>query len=134
MRRLVVFALAAIAAPLCAQTPSIEGNWKSEDGKAVIRIAPCGTGMCGRVVELLEPSPPGGAHDVNNPDAAKRARSLLGLRVFWELTPQGQRFEGKGYSPRKGRYFDAQVWRDGDRLRVRGCVKLICQEQTLRPG
>ncbi len=132
MRRLVVFIAAMLlAAPVNAEPLPIEGNWKTGDGKAIIRIAPCGAAMCGRIVELLTPGPPGGARDTRNPDESQRGRSLLGLRVFWNLTPDGNRFAGKGYSPERGRHFDAQVWRDGDRLRVKGCVSVICQTQIL---
>lgn len=120
-----------LAAPVGAEAPSIEGNWKSADGNAVVRIAPCGTAMCGRILELLAPAPPGGAKDARNPDVGKRGRGLIGLKVLWNLAPGEKRFEGKGYSPERGRYFDAEVWRDGDRLRIKGCVKLICQTQTL---
>lgn len=135
MRRLLLPALVPIAAlaaaPVGAEAPSIEGNWKSQDGKALVRIAPCGTAMCGRIIDLLGPQPAEGARDTRNPDAEKRGRGLIGLKVFWNLAPGEKRFEGKGYSPERGRYFDAEVWRDGDRLRVKGCVKLICQTQTL---
>jgi len=137
MRRLLLALVpitALMAAPSAAESLSIAGNWKSADGKAVVRIAPCGTAMCGRILELLGPTPPGGAKDTRNPDADKRGRGLIGLKVFWNLAPGEKRFEGKGYSPERGRYFDAEVWRDGDRLRVKGCVKLVCQTQTLTPA
>lgn len=137
MRRAILiplFMLVTTAAPAAAEPTSIEGNWQTEDGKAVVRFAQCGQAMCGRIVRLLTPQPPEGAHDVNNPEPNLRKRGLLGLRVFWALVPSGERYEGEGYSPSKGRYFDAQVWRDGSRVRVRGCVKLICQTQTLTPA
>ena len=130
----LTFLAATVGAPAIAQPTSIAGNWRTEDGKAVVRIAPCGNAMCGRIVRLLTPQPPEGAQDVNNPEPSRRSRGLLGLRVFWALAPTGERYEGEGYSPARGRYFDAQVWRDGDRLRVKGCVKFVCQTQTLIPG
>ncbi len=138
MRRSILFmalALGGFAAPTLAAEPAgIQGNWITADGKAVIRVAPCGEAMCGRIVELPSIDPGERAKDSRNPDPAKRGRGLIGLRVFWALVPSERRFEGKGYSPERGRYFDAEIWRDGDRLRVKGCVALICQTQTLGPA
>jgi uncharacterized protein (DUF2147 family) len=131
MRRFVLAALAMAtlaASPAGAQPDTIEGNWKTANGRAIVRIAPCGAGMCGRIVELPQP---GETRDVRNPDEGKRGRGLVGLKVFWNLMPDGNRFEGKGYSPERGRYFDAEVRRDGNRLRVKGCVSLVCQTQVL---
>ncbi len=126
----VLAVAASLAMPASAEPASIEGNWKTDGGKAIIRIAPCGGGMCGRIVELPQP---GETRDVRNPDEGKRGRGLIGLRVFWNLTPDGNRYQGKGYSPERGRYFDAEVRRDGNRLRVKGCVSLVCQTQVLTP-
>ncbi len=119
-----------VAMPAAAAPPSIAGSWKTDDGKSVIRFADCGAAVCGTIERFLVPEPPGGARDGENPDKAKRSRKLLGLRIFWNLQPDGNRYKGKGYSPEDGRYFNAQVWREGSRLVVKGCVTLFCR--TLR--
>ena len=36
----------------------------------------------------------------------------------------------KGYSPEDGRYFNADVRREGNRLKVKGCVMVICRTVT----
>lgn len=116
---------ALVAAP--AQANAIEGNWKTDDGKSVIQFYPCGAQMCGKIARFLVPEPKGGALDDKNPDKALRSRKLLGLRIFWNLAPSGTRFKGKGYSPEDGRNFNAEVWREGNVLKVRGCVMLFCR-------
>lgn len=115
------------AVPAAAQPASITGNWKADDGKSVIEFYPCGPRICGRIARFLVPEPAGGARDTENPDKALRNRKLLGLRVFWNLAPGGTRFKGKGYSPEDGRNFNAEVWREGNVLKVRGCVLVICR-------
>ena len=117
----------ALPAPAQAAPASIEGNWKTDDGKSVIQFYPCGSSMCGKISKFLVPEPAGGARDTENPDKAKRNRKLLGLRIFWALKPDGTRYKGEGYSPEDGRYFNAQVWRSGNVLKVKGCVLLFCR-------
>ena len=134
MRRTALTLAAALgavfAAPAAAEPASIAGNWKTSDGKSVIQFTRCGDSMCGRIARFLVPEPAGGARDTEHPDAAKRDRKLLGLRIFWALEPDGSRFKGKGYSPEDGRYYNAQVWREGNRLKVKGCVLLFCRTAT----
>lgn len=117
----------ALASPATAQASSVDGNWKTEDGKSVIQFYKCGAQMCGKIARFLVPEPKGGALDDKNPDKALRSRKLLGLRIFWNLAPTGTRFKGKGYSPEDGRNFNAEVWREGNVLKVRGCVMVICR-------
>ncbi|GAA4644315.1 hypothetical protein GCM10023115_22750 [Pontixanthobacter gangjinensis] len=121
----LVFATPAFAAP-----EAITGNWKTDDGKAVIQFYKCGGDMCGKISRFLVPEPAGGARDDNNPDKAKRSRALKGLPIFWSLSENGSKYKGKGYSPEEGRYFNAQVWRAGNTLKVQGCVAVFCKTVT----
>ncbi len=131
MHRIAVMITATLigfsATPAAAQSGSIDGNWKTADGKSVIQFQPCGAAMCGKIARFLVPEPRGGARDDQNPDKALRSRRLLGLQIFWNLTPAKGRFKGKGYSPEDGRNFNAEVWRDGNVLKVKGCVTVICR-------
>lgn len=119
-----------IAAPAQAAPASISGNWKTDDGKSIIQFYKCGSSMCGKISKFLVPEPAGGARDTENPDRSKRSQRLLGLRIFWNLKADGSKFKGNGYSPEDGRNFNAQVWREGNRLKVKGCVLLFCRTAT----
>ncbi len=123
--------LLALALPASAQqSGDIAGRWRTDDGKAVITIAPCTSGgatLCGRISRFLVPEPAGGARDGNNPDRALRARSLLGVAVLTNLARNGERWTGRGYSPEEGRNFNATVHVAGGRLNVRGCVAVFCR-------
>ena len=122
----------ALAAPAQAAPASIEGNWKTDDGKSVIQFYKCGSSTCGKISKFLVKEPAGGARDAENPDKSKRSRKLLGLRIFWNLKASGDRYKGKGYSPEDGRYFNAQIWRSGNTLKVKGCVVVFCRTASFK--
>jgi len=115
------------AAPAMASPASIAGKWKTDDGRSVISFYECGNSMCGKIDRFLVAEPKGGALDAKNPDKSKRNRKLLGMPIFWNLSPDADSFEGKGYSPEDGRYFNADVSRDGSKLKVKGCVMVFCK-------
>lgn len=132
MRR--VFALIALPAgllaalaPATAAPASIAGRWQTDDGKAIVAVAPCGAGMCAKIERILVPEPPGGARDDKNPDKALRSRPLIGVQILSNLKVDGTAWKGRGYRPRDGRVFDAIVTAEGNRLNVRGCVAIICR-------
>lgn len=128
---LAALATLALALPAAAQdNGSIAGRWRTDDGRAVITIAPCSSGgatLCGRITRFLVAEPAGGARDTNNPDRSLRSRPLMGVQVLSNLTREGQRWTGRGYSPEEGRHFSATVRVENGRLNVRGCVAVFCR-------
>ena len=128
---LAVVALAALALPASAQQgSSIAGRWRTDDGKAVITVAPCSAGsttLCGRISRFLVAEPAGGARDGNNPDRSLRTRPLMGVAVLTNLSREGNAWTGRGYSPEEGRHFNATVRVENGRLNVRGCVAVFCR-------
>lgn len=129
MVRMVILAVAALtfAGPLMAAPAPIAGRWATDDGKAVIEVAPCGASLCGKVQRFLIPEPKGGAVDSKNPDKTKRSRNLLGALVLWDLKADGNGWKGQGYSPEEGRHFNATVSADDGKLRIKGCVAFFCR-------
>ncbi len=127
---LPALALVIAASPAYAAPAPITGKWKTDDATSVISFYKCGEAICGKIDRFLVPEPAGGALDTKNPDKSKRSEKLLGKRIFWSLTPDGKGFEGKGYSPKDGRYFSADVSRDGANLKVKGCVSVFCRTMT----
>lgn len=119
---LLVTLVSAAAAPT-----SITGRWQTDDGKAIVAVAPCGGAMCARIERFLVPEPRGGARDDKNPDKALRTRPLLGVQILSNLKADGKAWKGRGYSPEEGRNFNATVTADGNKLNVRGCVTIICR-------
>lgn len=133
MSRPMIFLLPllAFAVPAFASGPSpITGQWTTDDGRALIEVAPCGASLCGKIQRLLVPEQAGGARDTKNPDKAKRDRRLVGTPVLWNLTANGTTWKGQGYSPAEGRNFTATVTTAGGKLNVKGCVALFCRTQV----
>jgi uncharacterized protein (DUF2147 family) len=121
--RLLLLPLLAL---LCAAAP-IEGSWLTEDGEGVILIAPCPTGLCGRISGL------------SDPDTAKDwlGRPQCGLEIIHGLaeTEPGI-WSGTITDPRDGNAYRARLWRDTEgRLRLRGylLLPLLGATQLWRP-
>lgn len=127
----IVFALLALllAAPAQAATP-IAGRWLTEEGNAVVTIAPCGPATCGRITRLIKGPPSGPPVDRNNPDKALRGRPLEGLAVLTGFTDAGEDWRGRIYDPKSGRTYRSVVRREPDgSLKVQGCVAFFCRTQ-----
>lgn len=109
--------------------PSVEGVWLTDDRKGLVRIAPCGERMCGRIVQVLDKGPGVPASDVNNPDPRLRNRPILGLTTLSGFARKGTTWTGgRAYDPKSGRSYRARLElnRDGS-LKVTGCVLFICR-------
>ncbi len=124
-------ASAAFAAPV-----AITGNWVPKEKEAVIKIAPCGTAMCGTISKYLV-TPPKGAdqRDENNPDKNLRNRKLLGSNVLINFTADGDKWKGKIYDARNGKTYRSVVYKGkSGNLVVKGCIGPFCQSQTWAPA
>lgn len=126
---LALVAFAAVPS-LAAAPPALAGRWKTDDGKGIVVMTPCGANMCGHIERLLIKQPAGGQLDERNPDKAKRGRKVTGLRIYWDLAPDGNVWKGQGYSPEDGRYYNAHLSVKGDKMMMKGCVSVICRTVT----
>ena len=112
--------LAVALAPASAFGKSLEGKWKN--GAMEIVIAPCGGGLCGRVVKASERQ------------RAKAERGsgtqLLGARVIDNIQPSGPgRWNADVFVASRDMNARGTIEQVGpDRLSVRGCVlAVICK-------
>ena len=127
MRRIVLILAALVAVPAAAAPAPIAGNWKTDDGRAIVTVAPCAGGLCATITRFLFAEPQGGVRDAKNPDAKLRSRRVLGSNVLSNLKPAGKAWTGTGYSARDGRTFNATVSSDGGTLKLKGCVMVFCK-------
>ena len=107
-----VLGLCLLAAPAMAADPT--GSWLRDTGASRVRIAKCGTSLCGTVVWLKE----------------KNTASKVGQRVFFDMMPDGDnRWIGKAFNPDDGKTYSGKMFLDGDSLTTSGCVigALICK-------
>ena len=111
---------------LLASSSGFTGDWVTADRTALVRVAPCGATLCGRIVRVLARGVP--TTDAHNPDRALRGRPLVGLTVLSGFSPVGN--GGRAYNPQNGRSYRATLRLNPDgSLRVTGCVMMICRSQ-----
>jgi len=141
MRNAVIaFALAAAlaAGPAGAAERGIAGRWATEGFGSIVEFRPCvatPAELCGRIVWLWAPAPDGRPRlDRNNPDAALRTRSLVGIEIVSGLreTSPGVWSGGRLYNPDDGRTYAGSARLSGGLIELKGCAFVVCRSQTWR--
>lgn len=123
-----------LAAPALAAEP-IAGRWVTEDGKALVEIAPCGKTLCGKIARVIKPTPGKPQTDANNPDAKLRSRPIVGLPILTGFSDAGTEWKGSIYSPEEGKTYRSVLQRNANgTLKVKGCIMMFCKAQTWRPA
>ncbi len=134
IRSMLAAASMALATPGFAAS-GIDGRWITQDGKAVVDIAPCGAARCGTIARMLKPPAPGVLRDIHNPDERLRDRPILGLPILTGLSPSGEEWHGHVYDPEKGKSYKAIVRANKDgTLKVQGCISLFCRTLLWKPA
>lgn len=115
-----------------ASAQSVMGDWLTDDRSAIIRVAPCGEKLCGRIARVLDPAAP--SNDANNPDKAKRGRPLVGVAVLSGFSRSGNGWDGGiAYDPKAGKSYKSRLALTGPNgLDVTGCVLFICRTKRWR--
>ena len=118
---------AALMASLPAQAEDITGTWLSQSGETRVRISPCGGAFCGAIVWVSKPG-----KDVNNPNASKRERSLIGVQMVTMKPQGGAELYGHLYNYQDGKTYSGKAKVSSAGLELSGCVLggLICRTQT----
>lgn len=129
-RLIFVAALCAFFTPSFAQDANkAAGLWQSESGITRVRVAPCGSGLCGTVIWQKTPS-----KDVYNPDPAKRDRQIVGLQLVSNMKPVGSdEWSGAIYNYEDGKTYQGKIKVNGaNSLAIGGCVMggMVCQSKT----
>lgn len=89
MRRIVpaVAALMFLMVPSMAKADAFGGLWLTENGKAVVELAPCPEqSICGSIYWLREDAK---QYDYMNPDPAQRQRPICGLKFLGGFRADG---------------------------------------------
>ncbi len=125
MKRLMTAALLSLCAVGGASAQSPVGEWLVKDQTAHIRVVPCGDALWG-VISWVK-GPPG--KDENNPDPAKRQRSVIGLPILLGMKPAEGQWAGEVYNAENGQTYTSYIsLKSPDVLQIQGCVfgGLIC--------
>lgn len=130
---LVASSLLLVAVPVEAAQP-ITGRWLTDGGKAVVSIGRCGRQLCGRVERVLRAPPGSPRTDAHNPNPALRGRPIVGVAILSGFSEDGDAWRGRIYNPEDGRSYKSIVRREGDALKVKGCIVFFCRTQIWRPA
>ncbi|HEX2653956.1 MAG TPA: DUF2147 domain-containing protein [Xanthobacteraceae bacterium] len=141
---LAVLTMASMTVPVRAVDAT--GDWRVNDGTALIRVAPCfdlkvdlpaesradpKDVLCGIIAWTKGGEGAQNAVDENNPDPAKRARPIMGLPILTEMKydVQKSRWDGEVYNAKDGKIYTSHlILKSDDIMRIEGCVfgGLIC--------
>ena len=130
LRKFIPLALAAfIPGFAVAESDPTHGLWLTENGKAIVEFAPCGSKVCGKMVWIANPNDDQGNPklDVKNDEPGLRGRTLCGLQLLGDLSREGAGAWDDGwiYSPRDGSTYSAKIEAISEsKLEVRGYVGL----------
>lgn len=115
-----------------AQATPILGDWTTEGGDSVVRIASCDDALCGTIVSIAPAVGGATARDEENPNPTLRSRPLVGLQILWNLRARQTDWRGgRIYNPDDGATYEASLRLGPDgMLRVSGCIAIVCRTQT----
>lgn len=119
--------LAALLGAALPHGGGIYGTWANPAGSVIVRTAPCGGAVCGRVVW---------ANAKARESAARKGgvRQLMGLEVLRGYRPAGPgRWEGRAFVPDLGDEFQSEMVQTGpNQIEVNGCRfgGLLCKKQV----
>jgi uncharacterized protein (DUF2147 family) len=116
--------LLALAAAQPGVRAPIEGLWKNPIGSAIIRIAPCGETLCGKVVW---------ASERGRREVARTTSNIVGTLVLTAVRPSGHGWAGKLFIPDDNIHVSARLQLiDPRQLKLTGCAfaGLFCRSQV----
>lgn len=118
MRATLIFVVAALlGGRATAADLSFEGNWMRGDGRALVRIAPCGTKVCATNLWI---------GDTSRGEEA-------GDRLVMSLKPDASNtFSGTAYDPKRKLNYSIVLTVRERSLVTRGCFlgKILCKDVT----
>jgi uncharacterized protein (DUF2147 family) len=120
--------------PIPAQAGDPTGMWLSQDGDVKIKVSNCGGDICGHIAWLKEPNDTNGKPkvDINNADASKRGRPIMGSAVILPMKADGaDKWSGQVYNAEDGKTYSGSFALAGaTKADLKGCVAIICKTKT----
>jgi uncharacterized protein (DUF2147 family) len=112
------------------------GVWLDKDGWTV-RVHTCGQALCAEIASTQPPLDPATGKpwtDKNNADASKRGRPLVGVQVLFDMHANGPgKWSGTLYDSDRGKMYSGNLIELGaDRIRIEGCMVMLCGGEELR--
>jgi len=123
----------AEGAPPGTSASALSGRWATPTRHGVVEIAPCGSSICGRLIDSDGIRANAQIRDSRNANVTLRDRPLKGLTILQGFHPIPEGWDGGTiYNAEDGGLYHARITVDGaDRLRLRGCIVWpLCKVQT----
>lgn len=135
---LLKFLLIVFSLPLFASDPNIVGFWKTYNEKTkkpqiVVGIYSHEGKYYGRIVGIYDQDGNIGETLTNAKDRAPGVVGnpfYCGLDFIYNLKTSGTVFKGKIVDPKKGNVYNAEIWREKEKLIVRGKLLIFGRNQT----
>ena len=119
-----------------AQSQSIFGKWKTIDDetnkpKSIVEIYEQNGKAYGKIIKLFrEPD------EDQNPICdlctdGRKDKRVVGMTIIRKMEQDDSEWEdGDILDPKNGKVYDCKLWRDGDKLMVRGYIAFFYRTQT----
>jgi uncharacterized protein (DUF2147 family) len=126
---ILMFLLVAGSASSADSRDAIFGRWASDN--SILEVSESDGVLHARIVAILDPlykpgedGPVGTQRvDLHNPDAALRARPLVGLDLLREYQYKDGKWQGELYDPESGKTYKSQITLGSDgKLQMRGYI------------
>lgn len=113
------------------------GKWNTVDDKtgkvkSEVQLYDQGGKLYGKITGLPEPNDAQGKPKTcTKCQGADKDQPVVGLVIIKELAADGERFKGGTIlDPEDGKVYKAEVWTEGDKLKVRGYLGPFYKTQT----
>ena len=113
------------------------GKWNTIDDKtgkvkSEVQLYDQGGKLYGKITGVPEPNDAQGKPKVcTKCEGADKNQPIVGLVIIKGLTADGERFNGGTIlDPEDGKVYKAEVWTEGDKLKVRGYLGPFYKTQT----
>ena len=118
---------------LAANSQDLTGNWKTIDddsgeAKSIVNLYIENGKLYGKIIELVNGDP----HKICDCSGDKAGQKIVGMTIIDGLKKDGKYWKkDKGiFDPEKDTYYDVRIWRDGNKLMVRGYIGFLFRTQT----
>ena len=125
MKKVIIAGILSLCPLGAASAQSPVGEWAVQDGTAHIRVVSCKGTLWGVINWTKGPA----GKDENNPDPAKRDRSVMGMPILINMQPSQNQWEGEVYNAQNGETYKSYIsLKSPDVLRIEGCILggLLC--------
>ena len=133
---LVILAAFFCAGPALA-AESLVGKWNTVDEKtgkvtSEVELYEQGGKFFGKITGLPEPNDAQGKPKICTPcTGADKNQPVVGLVIIKDLILKGDRYkDGTLLDPDDGKIYKGEVWREGEKLNVRGYLGFFFRTQT----